>query len=160
MSTIPDNDAWIGRFKALQKFYDERGRLPRNHPKGGREDTLRNWLERQRLMWEAGLLPTNLERILRMVPKALPTRRSAGQTTPLRIQEFFAEHGRLPRDRGPIQGERFLYKYLRELARPRYKAGTLDRAVTARLATVPGALEARKWTRRSPAEEPELADVA
>lgn len=157
MPYLPDNDAWLDRFKALRSFYDTRGRLPRSNNNGGPEDTMRTWLERQRAAWEAGLLPENLEGILRIIPKSLPARRRPPEALKRqtfkddpagRIQAFYAEHGRLPQSRGPEAGERFLYKYLLETARPRFSAGTLNPDIAQRLSTVPGALMGRKYNRR------------
>lgn len=161
MPNLPDNDAWLARFKALRAFYDDRERLPRSNVDGGPEDTLRTWLERQRAAWDAGLLPGNLEGILRIIPKALPARRKSPaelqktlmkqnfQDDPAgRIQAFYAEHGRLPRSNGHEPGERFMYKYLHETVRPRFAAGTLKPDIAQRLSTIPGALMGRKYTRR------------
>lgn len=161
MPQLPDNDAWLDRFKALRSFYDTRGRLPRSSIEGGPEDTLRTWLDRQRGAWEAGVMPENLEGILRIIPKALPARRKSPaelqktlvkqnfQDDPAgRIQAFYAEHGRLPRSNGPEPGERFMYKYLHETVRPRFAAGTLKPDIAQRLSTIPGALMGRKYTRR------------
>ena len=163
MDHLPDNDAWIARFKALREFHDAHERLPRASRHGGPEDTLHTWLERQRAAWVAERLPENLATILKIVPGALTmkikrarlaeassAKRPSAKVLPFDrsegIADFYREHGRLPRQRGSVPGERTLYKHLCDVIRVKYRAGELEPEVRQRLEGVPGALTT--FTRR------------
>lgn len=166
--TAPDHDAWISRFKALRKFVEENKRLPRPDVAGGPEDTLCTWLGRQRQAHLQGQLPPNLQTILRMVPSALPrpkrpprkNRKSrakgavpaAVRDPAARIEDFYAEHERLPRHGGPVPGERFLYRYLLETVRAGFREGTLDPSLVGRMEKIPNALTARNYSRGQASE--------
>lgn len=168
MDHLPNNDAWIARFKALREFHDTHERLPRANRNGGPEDTLHTWLQRQRGIWAADRLPANLATILRMVPGTLTVRikremlaeaasaKVPAEAPPVKvlpfdrsesIEEFHREHGRLPRQRGGLQGERALYRHLCDVIRVKYRSGELEPDVLQRMESIPGALTT--FTRRA-----------
>lgn len=143
---LPDNDAWISRFKDLQAFHDEHGRLPSHSSAGGPQDTLRRWLERQRALARQGALRPSLARILETVPGALA---SAGpvlgtysppgprpRTRLDRLEEFHSRHGRLPRFKGTEEDEAALYQFVIDL-RTSHRRGELSPGVLTRLGRMP-----------------------
>lgn len=148
-----DNDAWIGRFKALQAWVESSGQLPANSDRGGPGDTLRTWLERQRAAVREGELEPNLQRILETVPGALepdpvpvqlrpvsPIRPARTSVRLERLEAFCRGHGRLPVSGGTLPGEKNLYCYLVGVVRPQHRRQELHPEVAARLALIPGAL--------------------
>lgn len=157
--TLPDYDAWISRFKALQAWVEENGSLPENDPDGGRGDTLRTWLNRQRAAVRNGTLESNLEAILRSVPGAVQERcptggRSTSRAEKIReLEEFHAAHGRLPAYSGTAPGEKRLYKYLNDTLRPRQRKGMLSAEDLERLGKIPGIFQPRVLTRANAGPE-------
>ncbi|MCC3299431.1 hypothetical protein [Arthrobacter caoxuetaonis] len=154
---LPDHDAWIARFKAFRDWVQENSRLPENDPEGGPEDTMRNWLDRQRLAVADSNLSPSLEAILRSVPGAIPrgARRKVAAPTVFppgnsrldNLELFYGRHGRLPRFSGTAPGEKNMYKYLNATVRVRYRRNELDAATLYRLSKIPGVFTPRKFTR-------------
>lgn len=159
LNELPDNDAWIARFKAFKAWVDDNGRLPENDPEGGPEDTLRTWLDRQRTAILNEDLSPNLEGILRSVHGAVPRvpRKKAAPVTDVfpagngrldNLELFYKRHGRLPRYSGTAPGEKIMYKYLNATVRVRYRRDELEPEALERLNKIPGVFTPRKFTRR------------
>lgn len=155
---LPDNDAWIARFKAFKSWVDEHGALPKSNPEGGPEDTLRTWLDRQCTDIQNSSLAPRLEAILRSVPGAVPrlARRKSAASSAFppgngrldNLELFFQQHGRLPRYSGTAPGEESMYKYLNDTVRVRYRRDELPPEMLERLNKIPGVFTARKIKRR------------
>lgn len=150
---LPDNDAWLARFKDLRSWVAANGRLPESNPEGGPEDTLRTWLERQHANYRSGDLAENLATILKMIPgagvprggaaltdrpKAPPMRRGMGRVQ--QMEDFYRTHGRLPKFKGSAPGEASLYSYLNSTARVQFRKNELSPEVHRRLSKIPGVL--------------------
>lgn len=152
---LPNNDAWVSRFKTLREWHKTHGSLPRSNAAGGPEDTLWAWLNRQREAVAVGALDENLVKILKMIPGAVaspetaipsPVRNpstvsaSRGMSRLQRLEDFFAKHDRLPRFGADDEEEKALYKYLNSCARVRYRRGELPADTVERLGALPGVL--------------------
>lgn len=156
---LPNNEAWITRFKALRDWTSQHGRIPKNRLAGGQEDTLRTWLNRQREAVLVGQLDENLVKILKMVPGAVPGPGSAGkkkavagQSSPAatdngrgtvrlqRREDFYLEHGRLPKSSATAPGEEALYAYLNSVVRVQYRKNEIPAKILKRLGAIPGVL--------------------
>lgn len=157
---MPNNDAWIARFKALRAWHKTHGSLPQYNAAGGPEDTLRTWLNRQREAIVVGALDENLVKILRMVPGAVAAPDQAGiSSAPAeaaappapagsprgmprlqRLEGFYCEHGRLPKFGAACTEEKSLYRYLNSSVRVRYRRGELPADALKRLGAIPGVL--------------------
>lgn len=170
---LPNNEAWISRFKALRDWAAAHGRLPAEDPEGGPEDTLHTWLERQRLAARAGSLDGNMVTILRMVPGTLPAPKNpakardksratgtprlpqgeegkSGSSVLKRIT--FSEGGGLPRRDDPDPGTSF-YDHLCRTLQPAYAAGALDEETILQLdEAMPGCLVDLRYPRTSGSE--------
>lgn len=152
---LPNNDAWVSRFKTLRDWHGVHGSLPKSSPAGGPEDTLWAWLNRQRVAIATGTLDPNLAKILAMVPGAvaspdtgipsvvqgpLPGSAKHGMSRLQRLEEFFAERGRLPKSGADEAEEKALYKYINSIVRVRYRRGELPVDTVERLGAMPGVL--------------------
>lgn len=171
---LPNNDAWITRFKDFKAFVDAHDRMPEEDLNGGPEDTLHTWLERQRAARANGTLAKGLDAILDSIKGAftepaptvqerldrvrdldagheLPTVPAKGTGRLERLEHFAKQHGRLPAFGGTEPDEQNLYGYLNSVIRVRYRRGELDPIMVSRLKRIPGIFDARAYNRRKPA---------
>lgn len=174
---LPNNDAWIARFKDFKAFVDTSGRLPEEDLNGGPEDTLHSWLMRQRAARADGTLAKGLdgildsikgaftepapsvqerlERIRELEPEQGKTPVGATKNRAERLENFYKEHGRLPTFAGTEPDEQTLYRYLNSTVRVRYRRGELDPLIVARLTRIPDVFTCRAYTRRQSEGEPD-----
>lgn len=170
---LPDNDAWIARFKDFKVWVDaHEGQMPAEDLNGGPEDTLHAWLKRQRAARADGTLAPTLDAILATVKgaftapaptlqdlltkakaaaKEAPGARAAGNTRNSSVEQleaFYAAHGRLPVFRGTEPNEQKLYSYVIGKLRVRHRRGELDPIIAARLNVIPGVFTGRSYRRR------------
>lgn len=174
---LPNNDAWIARFKDFKAWVDAHGRLPVEDLDGGPEDTLHTWLTRQRAARANGTLASGLDAILDSVKGAFTElapsvqerldrvkelERAQGRPAPAkptrnrvdRLESFYAKHGALPSFAGTEPDEQALYHYLNNTIRFRYRRGELDPLIVARLSRIPDVFSGRAYKRAQTAAKP------
>ena len=164
-NSLPDNSAWIARFKTLRDWVAANGRLPEPDLAGGPEDTLCTWLERQRTAAWEGSLDAGLAAVLATIRGAAPDRRTPAIPDRLTaLEDFYREHGRLPAYSGKDPIEAKLYQYLNGVVRVRHRRGQLKPDTVERLKLIPGVFEPRVLTRANAgaaaiAQDPRTAEL-